>query len=152
MALEEKILEDFKQAMKSKDSLRVSILSFLRAQFSYLALEKKKNALDDSDCLGVIKRLIKQHQDSIEQFRQGNREDLVEKEERELAILKGYVPEELSAEDIARLVDAAVIATGAAGMKDMGKVMKEVLEQAAGRADNKTVSALVRERLAKISG
>jgi hypothetical protein len=152
MTLEEKILDDFKQAMKNKDSVRVSILSFLRAQFSYLALEKKKNALDDSDCLAVIKRLIKQHQDSIEQFRQGNREDLVAKEENELAVLKGYLPEELSAEDIAKLVDAAVVATGAAGMKDMGKVMKEVLERAAGRADNKTVSGLVRERLAKIAG
>ena len=152
MRLEERILADFKDAMKNKDSARVSTLSFLRAQFSYAALDRKKDKLEDAECLVVIKKLIKQHQDSIEQFRQGNREDLVEKEERELAILKGYVPEELSAEDIARLVDAAVIATGAAGMKDMGKVMKEVLEQAAGRADNKTVSALVRERLAKISG
>ena len=145
--LEDRILSDFKEAMKSKDTVRVSILSFMRAQFSYLALEKKKKALDDADCITVIKKLIKQHQDSIGQFNAGGRQDLVAKEEKELAILKAYLPPELSEEEVKKIVEEAVAATGAAGVKDMGKVMKEVLARTAGQADGKLVSDLVKARL-----
>jgi uncharacterized protein len=147
MALEEKILNDFKEAMKAKDSLKTSILSFLRSQLSYLAMEKKKNALDDADCVSAIKKLIKQHQDSIEQFKAGNRLDLVDKEVKELDILKGYLPAEMSAEDLKKIVDEAIASTGAAGIRDMGKVMKEVLAKTGGSADGKMVSEMVKLRL-----
>lgn len=147
--LEEKILNDYKEAMKSRDSLKSTLLSFLRAQFMNLALEKKKKNLDDPECITVIKKLVKQHQDSIEQFKAGNRQDLVDKEARELEILKSYLPAELSVDEIKKVIEEVVLAVSAAGMKDMGKVMKEVAAKLAGKADNKTVSDLVRERLSK---
>jgi hypothetical protein len=145
--LEEKILNDYKEAMKNRDALKVSTLSFLRAQFINLAMEKKKKSLDDSDCVAVIKKLIKQHQDSIEQFKQGNRQDLVDKETKELEILKSYLPPELAEEEIKKIIEEAVSSTCAKDLKDMGKVMKEVAAKIAGRADNKLVSELVRKRL-----
>jgi len=145
--LEEKILNDYKEAMKNRDALKVSTLSFLRAQFINLAMEKKKKSLDDSDCVVVIKKLIKQHQDSIEQFKQGNRQDLVDKETKELEILKLYLPPELAEEEIKKIIEEAVSSTCAKDLKDMGKVMKEVAAKIAGRADNKLVSELVRKRL-----
>jgi len=147
--LEEKILNDYKEAMKNKDALKVSTLSFLRAQFINLAIEKKKKSLDDGDCVVVIKKLIKQHQDSIEQFKQGNRQDLVDKETKELEILKSYLPPELAEEEVKKIIEEAVILTGAQDLKDMGKVMKEVSAKIAGRADNKLVSELVKTKLAK---
>jgi len=147
MPLEEKILNDFKDAMKQKDSVKVSTLSFLRGQLGYAALEKKKEKLDDADCIAVVKKLIKQHQDSIEQFAAGGRQDLVERETKELEVLKGYVPEEMPAEEISAIINEVVASTGASGMKDMGNVMKEVRVRVAGRADGKLVSDLVRQRL-----
>jgi hypothetical protein len=95
----------------------------------------------------VVKKLIKQHQDSIEQFKAGGRLDLVEKEEKELGFLRAYLPPELSEAEVKKIVDEAVAATGATGIKDMGKVMKEVLARAAGQADAKLVSELVKARL-----
>ncbi len=150
MTLEERILDDFKSAMKAKDSLKVSVLSFLRAQLSYLLLEKNKKSLDDADCIGTIKKLIKQHQDSIEQFKAGGRQDLVDKEALELDILKSYLPAEMPEEALRKIVEEAVISTGAAGMKDMGKVMKEILAKTAGAADGKMVSEMVKARLALV--
>jgi uncharacterized protein len=151
MALEEKILNDFKDAMKAKNQLKVSTLSFLRAQFNYLALEKKKNALDDADCVVAIKKLIKQHQDSIEQFKSGGRQDLADKETKELEFLKVYLPAEMPADDLKKIIDEVIASTGAAGIKDMGRVIKEVMAKAAGSADGKTVSEMVKLRLAPAS-
>ncbi len=147
--LEEKILNDFKEAMKQKDSVKVSTLSFLRGQLGYAALEKKKDKLDDPDCVSVIKKLIKQHQDSIDQFTAGGRTDLVEKETKELAILKEYLPAEMLPEEIAKIVEEVVKASGASGIKDMGKVMKEVLAKTGGAADGQTVSRAVKDRLSR---
>ena len=149
MALTEKLFDDFKDAMRKKDTLRVSVLSFLRAQASYAALDKKKDTLDDPETVAVIKKLVKQHQDSIDQFTKGGRLDLVDKEQKELAILKEYLPPEMSAEELGKIIEEAVAATGAQGIKDMGKVMKEVMAKAAGGADSKTVSDKVKERLLK---
>jgi uncharacterized protein YqeY len=147
--MEEQILSDFKDAMKNKDSARVSTLSFLRAQFSYAALDKKKDKLEDADCLVVIKKLIKQHQDSIEQFTAGNRMDLVEREAKELDILKSYVPVEMSAEQLKKVIDEIIVSIGTVTMREMGKVMKDVLAKTAGKADGKMISDLVKERLTK---
>lgn len=145
--LEEKILNDYKEAMKTKDATKSSTLSFLRAQLMNSAIEKKKKALEDNDCIAVIKKLIKQHQDSIEQFTKGNRIDLAEKESRELAILKSYLPEELPVDKVKGIIEEAIVSTGASGIKDMGKVMKEVIAKVGSGADGKLVSDLVKEKL-----
>ena len=145
--LEEKILNDYKEAMKARDTLKSSVLSFLRADIINVAVAKKKNTLDDVEVVVVIKKQIKQRQDSIEQFTKGERLEMADKEKKELDILKVYLPPELSADEIKKVIDDAVIATGALGMKDMGKVMKEVNAKIAGKADGKLVSDLVRARL-----
>lgn len=147
--LEEKILNDYKQAMKAKDAFKSSVLSYLRAEIMNVAIAKKKKTLEDNDCLAVIKKQIKQHQDSISQFKQGNRNDLADKEAREMEILQAYLPPQLSEDELKKLIEEIVNSTGAQGLKDMGKVMKEVTAQIVGRADGKLVSALVKERLSK---
>ena len=147
--LEEKILNDYKEAMKNKDALKSSVISFLRADMMNLAIAKKKPKLDDAEVISVIKKQIKQRQDSIDQFTKGNRMEMADKETKELAILKVYLPPELSAEEIKKIIEEAVAAVGALDMKDMGKVMKEGGARVAGQADGKLVSDLVRERLSK---
>jgi len=147
MSLEERIMADYKEAMKARDEARTSTVSFLRSELKYCAIDKKKDKLDDADVVAVVKKLIKQRQDSIEQFSKGQRADLVAKETRELEILKAYLPEEMTPEALGRIVDEAVAATGAAGMKDMGRVMKEVLAKTQGAADSKMASDLVRKKL-----
>ncbi len=142
--LEEKILNDYKEAMKARDTLKSSVLSFLRADMINLAIAKKKKVLDDSEVISVIKKQIKQRQDSIEQFKNGNRPDMADKETKELEILKSYLPPELSADEVKKIIEEVISATGAKEMKDMGKVMKEVTAQIAGRADGKLVSDLVK--------
>lgn len=145
--LEEKIMSDYKEAVKAKDSIRSSILSFLRSQFKYLAIEKRKDTLDDDEVISIIKKEIKKHQDSIEQFAKGNRQDLVDKETKELQILNTYLPKQLSGEEVKKIVEEAVKATAAQGPKDMGKVMKEVIAKIGQSADGKLVSDLVKARL-----
>jgi len=145
--LEDKIMNDYKEAMKAKDAIRVSILSFMRSQFMNVRIEKRKDKLDDVDVVPIIKKLIKQHQDSIEGFKAGNRQDLVDKETRELEILKTYLPEELSLEQLKGIIEEVIAAVGAASIKDMGKVMKEVTAKTAGRADGKVISDMVKEKL-----
>lgn len=145
--LEENILNDYKQAMKARDTLKSSVLSFLRADIINVAVAKKKKSLDDAEVVTVIKKQIKQRQDSIEQFTKGQRLEMADKEKKELDILKAYLPPELSAEEIKKVIDDVIAATGALGVKDMGKVMKEVNALIAGKADGKLVSDLVRARL-----
>jgi len=145
--LEEKILNDYKQAMKARDTLKSSVLSFLRADMMNTAVAKKKPKLDDPEVIGVIKKQIKQRQDSIEQFTAGNRLDMAAKEKNELEILQAYLPPELSREEIKKIIEEAVVTAEAKDMKDMGRVMKEANSKIAGRADGKLVSDLVKERL-----
>ncbi len=147
MSLEKTILDDYQKAMKAQDKLKTSILSLIRSELNYVRIEKQKKELDDPDILGVVKKMIKQHQDSIEQFKKGNRNDLVEKETIELKILETYLPVQLSEDQVTKIIDEAIRATGASSMKDMGRVMKEVASKAAGQADNKLVSELVRNKL-----
>jgi uncharacterized protein YqeY len=147
--LEEKILNDYKEALKNKDRVRSSTLSFLRASLMNLAIEKRKKNLDDSECLAVIRKQIKERQDSIEQFTKGNRQDLAEKEIKELEVLKSYLPQEMSADEVKKIVEEVIVACGAKEPKDMGRVMKEVMAKIAGRADGKLVSDLVKSSLSK---
>ncbi len=145
--MEEKILNDYKEAMKARDAIKSSMLSLLRADMMNAAVAKKKKNLDDAEVMAVIKKQIKQHQDSIEQFTKGNRLDMVDKEKKELEILKTYLPPELPEIEINKIIEEAIITTEAKDAKDMGKVMKEVNAKIAGQADGKLVSDLVRARL-----
>ena len=145
--LADKIFDDYKEAMKARDALKSSVLSFLRADMLNLATTKQKDKLDDAEIITVIKKQIKQRQDSIEQFTKGGRLDAAEKEKKEAQILKSYLPPDLPPEEIKRLIEEAVTVTGASSMKDMGRLMKELTEKIAGRADGKLVSDLVRQRL-----
>ena len=146
--LEEKIFSDYKEALKSKDSLRSSVLSFLRAELKNVAMSKNRDLLDDADCIAVIKKQIKRREDSIQQFRQGNRPDLADKEEKESLILKDYLPPQLSAADLSRIIEESITSLGASGLKDMGRVMKEVTSRTGASADARQVSEMVRIRLA----
>jgi len=147
--LEEKILNDYKEAMKSRDTLKSSALSFLRAAMINVALDKKKKLLDDEDVIVVIRKQIKQHQDSIEQFKKGNRLELAQKEGKELEILQAYLPRQLCADEVRRVVEEVTATVGASGPKDMGKVMKEVMARVGSAADSRLVSDLVKEKLTK---
>jgi len=147
--LEEKILNDYKEAMKKKDTVKSSTLSFLRAEMMNVAIEKRKKALDDNEVISVIKKQIKQHQDSIEQFQRGGRLDLADKETKELGILKFYLPPQLSSEEVKKIIEEVIATVGATGPADMGKVMKEVMSGVGQSTDGKLVSELVKERLSK---
>ncbi|MBI4982445.1 MAG: GatB/YqeY domain-containing protein [Candidatus Omnitrophica bacterium] len=145
--LEEKILSDYKEAMKARDAIKSSVLSFLRADMHNVAVAKKKDKLDDPEVVSVIKKQIKQRQDSIEQFTKGDRLEMAEKEKKELEVLKLYLPPEISADEIKKIIEDVIVSVSACGMKDMGKVMKEVNAKVSGQADGKLVSDLVRQRL-----
>ncbi len=147
--LAERIDNEFKQAMKDKNPVKVSTLSLLRSSFKYVMIEKKVEKIDDADVVAVIKKQIKQRQDSIEQYEKGARQDLADKEKAELAILKSYLPQEMSVVEIEKIVGDIVKQTGAQGMKDMGRVMKEASVILAGRADNRAVSEAVKKILSQ---
>lgn len=146
--LEEQIGKDYVQAMKDRDSMRSSTLSFLRAQLKNVHIEKRVKSLEDADVVAVIKKQIKQRQDSIEQYTKGGREDLVQKESAELAVLKSYLPAEMTEAELKKFIAEALQTTGAASFKDMGNVMKALMPKVQGRADNRVVSDLVKQALA----
>ncbi|MBI4436911.1 MAG: GatB/YqeY domain-containing protein [Candidatus Omnitrophica bacterium] len=145
--LAEKIDEDLKTALKGRDALRVSTLRFLKASLLNCSIAKKVERLEDGDVLDVIVQLIKQHQDSIDSFSKGKREDLVAKETKELEILKSYCPHEASREELLQWIQEAVGESGAVGLQDLGKVMKLLMPKTKGRADGKVVHELVRQAL-----
>ena len=145
--LAEKILRDYQEAMRNRDALKSSVLSFLRAEMMNAAIARKKNTLDDNDVNAVVRKQIKARQDSIEQFKLGSRQDLADKEARELEILKAYLPKELPLDELKKIIEEAIALSGAKEIKDMGRVMKEVTAKIAGQADPKLVSDLVKEKL-----
>ena len=144
----EKIEIDLKNALKSRDQIKVSTLRLLKSAIGYLAIEKKEGLKDD-DVISVIKKQVKQRKDSIESFKKGNREDLAQKEEVELKILKVYLPEEITPEALRVIIDEAINETGASTPKDMGMVMKAVMAKTKHSADGKVVSSIVNEKLSK---
>jgi len=150
MSLEDKIGQDYVLAMKARDSFTSSVLSFLRAQIKNIKVDKRLETVSDEEVFTVIKKQAKQRLDSITQFKAGGRMDLAQKEEKELVLLKKYLPVEMSSEQLVKIIEEVIKESGAASIKDMGRVMKEVLARTAGQADNQTVGALVKERLSKI--
>ena len=148
MTLTEKVNGEIAAAMKAKDQGRLSALRMLKAAIMNKSVEKKKD-LDDAEVLQVVASLVKQRRDSIEQFQNAGRQDLVDKETGEMKILEEYLPPAASADEIAAAVAAAIAETGATTPKDMGKVMKAVMPKLAGmHADGKAVNETVRRKLA----
>ena len=148
MALKDQLDADLKSAMKDKDQLKLSTVRMLKSAVKYREIELMK-PLDDTGVQVVIASEVKRRRDSVEQYRQGGREDLASKEEAEIVILQGYLPTQLGPEELGKLVEAAIARVGAQGPKDMGKVMKELQPEVQGRAEGKAVSDLVKQRLAK---
>lgn len=149
MSLEEKILNDYKSAMKAKDNLRSSALSFLRAELKNHAIELKKKELGDKEVIEVIKRQVKRLKEAIDQFKIGKRQDLVDKESKGLEVLQGYLPKQMSEEEIKKIVEEIISAKGEVSIKDMGSIMKEVMVKSKGAADGKTTSEIVKQRLSQ---
>ncbi|MCG3147789.1 MAG: putative protein YqeY [Verrucomicrobiae bacterium] len=145
--LTDQIAADLKQAMLAKDAARLSTLRMLKAAIEYHKIEKKQESLTDADVTGVIKKQIKQRQDSIEGFEKGGRTELADKEKAELLVLKSYLPDELSPAQVEEIVKTVIAEVGATSKADMGKVMKAVQAKTAGRADNRLVSQLVAGQL-----
>lgn len=147
MALRERLLEDIKTAMKNKQAERLEVLRFLNAAIKNREIELRPNPVNDAEVMGVIQKLTKQRNDSIDQYKNAGRDDLASKEESELAILKEYLPTPLSEAELKQLVQDSIAAIGATSIKDMGKVMKDAAERAQGRADNKLLSQYIKEKL-----
>ena len=149
MTLRQRLDEDLKAAMKARDELRLNVIRGVKSAVKYRDVEGEKAiALDEPGVLQVIGGEIKRRRDSVEQFRQGGREDLAKKEEAEIAVLQGYLPAQLGPAELAAKVDEVVARVGAKGPKDMGLVMKALLPEVQGRADGKAVSELVKNKLA----
>lgn len=148
--LEEQISKDYIKAMKARDQVRSLTLNFLRAQIKNILIEKRVDQLEDSDVILVIKKQVKQRQESIIQYEKGGRQDLAGKESVELTILKEYLPEEMAEQELEGLVAGSIEEAQAESMKDMGKVMKIVTGKVQGRADNKLVSELVKRALSQV--
>ena len=147
MVLKEKIMDDVKTAMKSKDQLKLNALRFLQAAIKNREIELRPNAINEEEVLGVIKKMVKQRKESIEQYTAAARQDLVDQESLELQILEQYMPAHMGREQIEKLVAEVISSTGAKSVKDMGNVMKEVIARAKGAADNKTVSEVIKSKL-----
>jgi uncharacterized protein len=146
MTLKERILEDVKSAMRSGEKERLATLRLITAAIKQREVDERIS-LDDVQILSVIEKMIKQRKESIVQFEAGGRADLVAKEQAELAILVAYQPAQLSEAEVDGLIAAAIAATGATSIKDMGKVVANVKAAAAGRADMAAVSARVKTKL-----
>jgi len=145
--MENQLREDLKQAQLNRDEVKVSTLRLLLSELTYAKVAKKVEELSDEDVTAVILKAVKQRKESIESFRSGNREDLASKEEAELAILQTYLPEQISDEELTKVIDEAITKTGASSMQDMGKVIGMVMGQVGAKAEGAKVSSIVRSKL-----
>ncbi len=151
MALKATLQRDLSAAAKARDRLRLSTLRMLLAAVKNREIELRRE-LTEAEALDTVGKLVEQRHDSIEQFRRGGREDLAEKEEAEARLLAAYLPQPLGPAELAAKVDEAIARAGAASRKDVGKVMKVLLPEIAGRADSKAAAELVLERLRALGG
>ena len=146
MSLKERITEDMKSAMRAAQKERLGTVRMILAGIKQREVDERVT-LDDSQVLAVIDKMVKQRNESIAQFETGGRADLVAKEKAEIALLQEYLPTQLSPDEIEALISAAIAKTGAASLKDMGKVMGALKSELAGRADMGTVSARIKQKL-----
>ena len=149
MSLQKRIDEDLKDAMRAKDAARLSVLRLLKAALKNATIEKvgADGELNDPDAVAVIRKQVKQRQDSIESFEKGGRADLAEKEKAEIAVLNNYLPQAMRPEEVAKIVAETIREVSATSRAQMGAVMKALQPKIAGRADGKTLSAEVARQL-----
>jgi len=146
MSLKERITDDMKAAMRSGEKERLGLIRMITSAIKQREVDERI-ALDDTQVLSVLEKMIKQRKESLVQFQAGNRQDLVEKEAAEITLLQGYLPSQLNDAEIDALINDAVAATGAASIKDMGKVMAVIKGKAQGRADLGNVGAKIKAKL-----
>ena len=146
MSLKERITDDMKAAMRSGEKERLGLIRMITAAIKQREVDERIS-LDDPQVLSVLEKMIKQRKESVEQFKAGNRQDLVDKESAEITLLQGYMPSPLSGAELDALINEAVAATGAASIKDMGKVMGVIKAKAQGRADMAAVGAKIKAKL-----
>jgi uncharacterized protein YqeY len=148
MSLQDQVTQQLKAAMKAKDSVALESLRAIKSAILLAQTQAGAQDLTSDDEIKLVQKLVKQRKDSAEIFRQQGREDLAEPEEAQIKIIEQFLPEQLDEESIAIIVDEIITQTNAEGMKDMGKVMGIASKQMAGKADGKTISAIVRKKLA----
>jgi len=146
MGLEDRLVEEMKGAMKSNDKLRLSTIRMIRSASKNREIELRKK-LADEEIIKVIQGMVRKGEESIEQFEAGGRNDLVEKEKQEMEILKSFLPQAMTREEILQVIDQSIQETQASSLKDLGRVMKSVMPKIEGKADGKRVNQLVKERL-----
>jgi uncharacterized protein len=144
--LKQRVQDDMKSALKAGDKRRLGVVRLILAAIKQREIDERIE-LDDTQVLAVLDKMVKQRRDSVSQYAAAGREDLAEVERYEIEVCQGYLPQPLTESEIADLIDAAIAGTGAAGMKDMGRVMAELKPRAQGRADMGAVSALIKQRL-----
>ncbi len=149
MTIHERILDDMKTAMKAKDAVALNVVRNLKSAMKYAAIEKlgADGELGEADAVLVIRKEIKKRQDSVASYEQANRQDLVDTEKAEIAVLEKYLPTAMTQEEVVTLVESVIAELGASSKKDMGNVMKVLGERSEGRVDNRVLSTEVGKRL-----
>ena len=148
--LKKRIDDDLKEALKSKDSVALSVLRMLKSEIRYKEIEKGSD-LSDDDVISVLSTAIKKRKDSIQQFEKGGRDDLASKEQGELAVVRKYMPEQLGDDELSQIISQAISEEEASGPSDLGKVMRLVMPKVRGKADGKKVNQMVASQLQSIS-
>jgi uncharacterized protein YqeY len=146
LALQDRLTADLRQAMKSGDKTRLSVLRMIRARIQNAEIAQQKS-LEDSDVIGLISKEAKEHRESIEEFGKGDRQDLVDKEKAELAIILEYLPQQISRDEIATAARRVIEEVGAAGLGDKGKVMQKLMPELKGKAEGREINEIVTELL-----
>lgn len=146
MSLSEKLIGDMKEAMKGRQERRLSAIRFLRSLIQRKEVDSRK-VLTDEEIVDIVQKNIRQRKDVFPDYEKTGRQDLIEKEKEEIAVLEAYLPAQLSEEELRKLIDDAIRETGASGIRDMGKLMGALMPKVKGKADGKLVGELVKARL-----
>lgn len=147
MSLQERINEDLKVYMKSKDTFKLGVVRMVKGAVQLEKINLKREELSDDEIIKLISKQIKMRKDSIAEFTKAGRDDLVQKNEKEIDVLKEYMPEEMSEEEVINIINEAIRSTGASNIKEMGKVMREVTPKVSGRFDMGRVSSIIKDKL-----
>lgn len=146
MSLKEKLQGDLKSSMKNKDTIRKSVVTLIRAAIKQYEVDNRVELADDA-IIDIISKQLKQRKDSLAEFEKANRDDLIEETKSEIQVLEGYLPQQLSEEELEKIVIETIAEVGATSMKDMGKIMVTIKPKTAGRADGRKINELVKKNL-----
>lgn len=147
LSLQERINEDLKVYMKSKDTFKLGVVRMVKGAVQLEKINLKREELSDDEIIKLISKQIKMRKDSIAEFTKAGRDDLVQQNEKEIDVLKEYMPEEMSEEEVINIINEAISSTGASNIKEMGKVMREVTPKVSGRFDMGRVSSIIKDKL-----